>query len=81
MRRVSGAKTVAPSSTNGDDNDKPEWEVVHNRQTKMMKMGEAAYQADQAAGPDGAAPGADGEETVVDAEFEEVDDSAEGDKK
>ena len=47
----------------------------------MMKMGEAAYQAEQAAGPDGAAPGADGEETVVDAEFEEVDDSAEGDKK
>ena len=27
------------------------------------------------------APGADGEETVVDAEFEEVDDTAEGDKK
>ena len=43
----------------------------------MMKMGEAAYQAEQAAGP----AGADGEETVVDAEFEEVDDSAEGDKK
>ena len=47
----------------------------------MMKMGEAAYQAEQAAGPDGATSGADGEETVVDAEFEEVDDSAEGDKK
>ena len=47
----------------------------------MMKMGEAAYQAEQAAGPDGADPGAVGEETVVDAEFEEVDDSAEGDKK
>ena len=47
----------------------------------MMKMGEAAYQAEQAAGPEGAAPGAEGEETVVDAEFEEVDDSAEGDKK
>ena len=47
----------------------------------MMKMGEAAYQAEQAAGADGGAPGADGEETVVDAEFEEVDDSAEGDKK
>ena len=47
----------------------------------MMKMGEAAYQAEQAAGPDGADPGAAGEETVVDAEFEEVDDSAEGDKK
>ena len=47
----------------------------------MMKMGEAAYQAEQAAGPEGADPGAAGEETVVDAEFEEVDDSAEGDKK
>ena len=47
----------------------------------MMKMGEAAYQAEQAAGPDGAAPGADEEETGVDAVFEEVDDSAEGDKK
>jgi len=47
----------------------------------MMTMGEAAYQAEQAAGPDGATSGADGEETVVDAEFEEVDDSAEGDKK
>ena len=43
----------------------------------MMTMGEAAYEAEQAAGP----AGADGEETVVDAEFEEVDDSAEGDKK
>ena len=46
-----------------------------------MMRGEAAYQAELAAGPAGAAPGADGEETVVDAEFEEVDDSAEGDKK
>ena len=47
----------------------------------MMKMGEAAYQAEQAAGPDGDAGQGDGEETVVDAEFEEVDDTATGDKK
>ena len=47
----------------------------------MMKMGEAAYQAEQAAGPDGDAAQDGGEETVVDAEFEEVDDAASGDKK
>ena len=38
----------------------------------MMKMGEAAYQAEQAAGAaDGTATGAD-DDGVVDAEFEEV---------
>ena len=47
----------------------------------MMKMGEAAYQAEQAAGPNGDAAQDGGEETVVDAEFEEVDDAASGDKK
>ena len=44
-------------------------------------MGEAAYQAEQEAGPDMDSGQADGEETVVDAEFEEVDDTASGDKK
>jgi molecular chaperone DnaK len=45
----------------------------------MMKMGEAAYQAEQDADPsqEGATTG--GDETVVDADFEEVDDEA--DKK
>jgi hypothetical protein len=47
----------------------------------MMKMGEAAYQAEQPAG-DAESAAANDEETVVDAEFEEVDgDSATGDKK
>ena len=50
----------------------------------MMKMGEAAYQAEQPEGgaEAGNAGNADDEETVVDAEFEEVDgDNAAGDKK
>ena len=48
----------------------------------MMKMGEAAYQAEQGADPTGEAGPQDGEETVVDADFEEVeDDAAAGDKK
>ena len=47
----------------------------------MMKMGEAAYQAEQPAG-DAEGGNAGDEETVVDAEFEEVDgDAAAGDKK
>ena len=47
----------------------------------MMKMGEAAYQAEQPA-DDAAGGNAGDEETVVDAEFEEVDgDSAAGDRK
>ncbi|HCV88617.1 MAG TPA: molecular chaperone DnaK, partial [Alphaproteobacteria bacterium] len=47
----------------------------------MMKMGEAAYQAEQAAGEAGDTGQADGDDTVVDADFEEVDDAAAGDKK
>ena len=47
----------------------------------MMKMGEAAYQAEQADGEAGDAGQADGDDTVVDADFEEVDDAAAGDKK
>ena len=47
----------------------------------MMKMGEAAYQAEQPAG-DAEGGNAGDEETVVDAEFEEVDgDDAAGDRK
>ena len=45
----------------------------------LMKMGEAAYAAEQAEAGDGSAE-ASNDETVVDAEFEEVDDS-EDDKK
>ena len=47
----------------------------------MMKMGEAAYQAEQAAGEAGDTGQAEGDDTVVDADFEEVDDAAAGDKK
>ena len=47
----------------------------------MMKMGEAAYQAEQPTGDAGSGNAGD-EETVVDAEFEEVDgDTTSGDKK
>jgi molecular chaperone DnaK len=42
----------------------------------QMKLGEAMYKASQAAGPgaDGAAPGAQAKDDVIDAEFREVDD-------
>ncbi len=67
--------------------DGEDMEEIKNKSAElsqaMMKMGEAAYQADQGAngddGPDGASASDD---TVVDAEFEEVDgDIATGDKK
>ena len=48
----------------------------------MMKMGEAAYQADPQAAAGGDAGAGNDEDTVVDAEFEEVDGNTEaGDKK
>jgi molecular chaperone DnaK len=49
----------------------------------MMKMGEAAYQAEQdATGEAGPEESPTSDDTVVDAEFEEVDgDAAAGDKK
>ena len=49
----------------------------------MMKMGEAAYQAEQdATGDAGSGDSPNSDDTVVDAEFEEVDgDAAAGDKK
>ena len=48
----------------------------------MMKMGEAAYQADPQAAAGGDAGAGNDEDTVVDAEFEEVDGNSEaGDKK
>ena len=49
----------------------------------MMKMGEAAYAAEQEAGEgsDEAGGASDGDETVVDAEFEEVDGDEAADKK
>ena len=40
----------------------------------QMKLGEAMYKASQAAGPEGAATGAQPGEDVIDAEFREVDD-------
>ena len=77
---VEAGIAVLKEALEGDDVDAIAAKSAELSQS-MMKMGEAAYQAEQAAGPDGTAPGADGEEAVVDAEFEEVDDFAEGDKK
>ncbi|MFL2845146.1 MAG: molecular chaperone DnaK, partial [Candidatus Puniceispirillaceae bacterium] len=47
----------------------------------MMKMGEAAYQADSDAETDGSADPKSDDETVVDAEFEEVDAEVDNKKK
>ena len=47
----------------------------------MMKMGEAAYQADADAETDGTADPKSDDETVVDAEFEEVDAEVDNKKK
>ena len=47
----------------------------------MMKMGEAAYQGETNAETDGEADPKADDETVVDAEFEEVDAEADNSKK
>ena len=47
----------------------------------MMKMGEAAYQAETGAETEGSADPKADDETVVDAEFEEVDAEVDNSKK
>ncbi|GJD88908.1 MULTISPECIES: molecular chaperone DnaK [Methylobacterium] len=72
---IETASTALKTALEGDD-----VETIKARTTDLMqasmKLGEAMYAASQAAGPDAAAAGAEGEakkDDVIDADFQEVD--------